>query len=64
MSRKATRKQIEAAYEEGKKAALAGDRGAPTPYDDADRGWAWMAGYDSTHPKDCPPKREEQEWGS
>lgn len=57
---KVTQKQINAAFEEGRKAALAGEPGAPTPFDDSDRGLAWMAGYDSTSPKDCAPKREEE----
>lgn len=57
MSR-ASKKQIDKAYQEGVRAALDGQPGAPTPYDDPERGWAWMAGYDSTDPRDCKPINE------
>jgi hypothetical protein len=58
---KLTKKSFDAIFEQGKKAALAGFPGAPTPYDDAQRGLAWMAGYDSTSPKDCKKSFEENQ---
>jgi hypothetical protein len=41
----ATKKQCEKAEQEGREAAERGERGT-APYDDPDRGWSWITGWE------------------
>lgn len=47
----ATKKQVDLAFDEGRKAALRGDPSTPAPFDDRARGWAWIAGYEAGRAK-------------